>query len=85
MQKENVISLRLATVFRMSPRMRLDLLVNDFVFRAFFDRFIVLYESHFKRNYIHIQDVSGAFIHSINNFDKMKSEIYNVGLLMLTY
>lgn len=80
MQKENVISLRLATVFGMSPRMRLDLLVNDFVFRAFFDRFIVLYESHFKRNYIHIQDVSGAFIHSINNFDKMKSEIYNVGL-----
>ncbi len=80
MQKENVISLRLATVFGMSPRMRLDLLVNDFVFRAVFDRYIVLYESYFKRNYIHLQDVSGAFIHSINNFDKMKSEIYNVGL-----
>ncbi len=80
MQKENVISLRLATVFGMSPRMRLDLLVNDFVFRAVFDKFIVLYESHFKRNYIHLSDVSRAFIHSIKNFEKMKSEIYNVGL-----
>ncbi len=80
MQRENVISLRLATVFGMSPRMRIDLLVNDFVFRAVFDKFIVLFESHFKRNYIHLSDVSGAFIHSINNFDKMKSEIYNVGL-----
>ena len=80
MQKENVISLRLATVFGMSPRMRVDLLVNDFVFRAVFDKFIVLYESHFKRNYIHISDVSNAFLHSINNFDSMKSEIYNVGL-----
>ena len=78
--KLNSVRFRLATVFGCSPRMRLDLLVNDFVFRALFDRFIVLYESHFKRNYIHIQDVSGAFIHSINNFDKMKSEIYNVGL-----
>ena len=80
MQKENVISLRLATVFGMSPRMRLDLLVNDFVYRAVYDKFIVLYESHFKRNYIHVSDVSKAFIHSINNFEKMKSEIYNVGL-----
>ncbi len=80
MQKENVISLRLATVFGMSPRMRIDLLVNDFVFRAIFDKFIVLYESHFKRNYIHLSDVSAAFIHSINHFDKMKSQIYNVGL-----
>ena len=80
MQKENVISLRLATVFGMSPRMRLDLLVNDFVYRAVNDKFIVLYESHFKRNYIHVSDVSKAFIHSINNFENMKSEIYNVGL-----
>ncbi len=80
MQRENVISLRLATVFGMSPRMRLDLLVNDFVYRAVYDKFIVLYESHFKRNYIHVSDVSNAFIHSINNFEMMKSEIYNVGL-----
>ena len=65
------ITLRLATVFGISPRMRLDLLVNDFTYRAVFDRFIVLFESHFKRNYIHIRDVARVFIHCINNFEKM--------------
>jgi len=74
------ITLRLATAFGVSPRMRLDLLVNDFVYRAVYDRFIVLFEAHFKRNYIHVRDVAGAFIHSINNYDKMKGEPYNVGL-----
>ena len=57
MQYENVISLRLATVFGMSPRMRLDLLVNDFVYRALNDKFLVIFESHFKRNYIHVRDI----------------------------
>jgi nucleoside-diphosphate-sugar epimerase len=76
----NSITLRLATVFGVSPRMRLDLLVNDFTYRAVFDRFIVIFEPHFKRNYIHIRDVSGAFIHCIDNFAKMKDEPYNVGL-----
>ena len=80
MQFENAISFRLATVFGMSPRMRLDLLVNDFTYRAVYDRFIVLFESHFTRNYIHVRDVSGAFIHALNNFSGMKSNIYNVGL-----
>ena len=80
MEHENFISYRLATVFGMSPRMRLDLLVNDFVYRAFYDHFVVLFESHFKRNYIHVRDVAGAFIHGINNFESMKNEIYNVGL-----
>ena len=80
MQKENAISLRLATVFGMSPRMRIDLLVNDFVFKAIKDRYIVLFESHFKRNYIHVRDVCRAFIHSINNMTSMKSNIYNLGL-----
>jgi len=80
MSKSNVISLRLATVFGMSPRMRMDLLVNDFVYRAIKDKFIMLYESHFKRNYIHLSDVSKAFLHSINNFDNMKNNIFNVGL-----
>jgi len=76
----NSITLRLATVFGISPRMRLDLLVNDFVYRAVNDRFIVLFESHFKRNYIHIRDVARAFIHCLKNFEKMKNEPYNLGL-----
>lgn len=76
----NGITLRLATAFGVSPRMRLDLLVNDFVYRAVYDRFIVLFEAHFKRNYIHVRDVANAFIHSLNHFDKMKNEPYNVGL-----
>jgi len=74
------ITLRLATAFGISPRMRLDLLVNDFTYRAVYDRFIVLFEAHFKRNYIHVRDVTNAFIHSLNHFDKMKNEPYNVGL-----
>ena len=76
----NSISLRLATVFGMSPRMRLDLLVNDFTYRAVNDRFIVVFEGHFKRNYIHVRDVARAFIHAIDNFETMKNEPYNVGL-----
>ena len=80
MEHGNFISYRLATVFGMSPRMRIDLLVNDFVYRAFYDGFVVLFESHFKRNYIHVRDVSRAFNHAINNHDVMKQEIYNVGL-----
>jgi nucleoside-diphosphate-sugar epimerase len=76
----NAISLRLATVFGMSPRMRLDLLVNDFVYRAYHDRFIVLFEAHFKRNYIHVRDVARAFLHAIEHFDSMKGGPYNVGL-----
>ncbi len=80
MQHPNTIGFRLATVFGMSPRMRIDLLVNDFVYRAVYDRFVVLFEPHFKRNYVHVRDVTNAFIHGINNFDKMKGQIYNVGL-----
>ena len=80
MQYENAISFRLATVFGMSPRMRIDLLVNDFTYRAVNDRFVVLFESHFKRNYIHVRDVSRVFQHALNNHDSMKGEIFNVGL-----
>lgn len=76
----NCITLRLATVFGIAPRMRLDLLVNDFTYRAVTDRFLVLFESHFKRNYLHVRDVAMAFIHCLNNFEKMKNEPYNVGL-----
>ena len=80
MERENSVSFRLATVFGMSPRMRIDLLVNDFTYRAVNDRFVVLFESHFKRNYLHIRDVSRVFQHALNNHEAMKGEIYNVGL-----
>ncbi|MFC1982111.1 NAD-dependent epimerase/dehydratase family protein [Chloroflexota bacterium] len=76
----NAITLRLATVFGVSPRMRLDLLVNDFTYRAVTDRFVILFEAHFKRNYIHVRDVARAFIHCLDNFDRMKDESYNIGL-----
>ena len=76
----NAITFRLATVFGMSPRMRMDLLVNDFTYRAFKDRFIVLFEEHFRRNYIHIRDVTKAFIFGIDNYERMQGEPYNVGL-----
>jgi len=80
MEFSNFISFRLATVFGMSPRMRMDLLVNDFCYRAVNDKFIVLFESHFKRNYIHVADVAKAFTHGIDNFETMKGNVFNVGL-----
>jgi nucleoside-diphosphate-sugar epimerase len=80
LERGNSISFRLATVFGMSPRMRLDLLVNDFVYRAVTDRAVVLFEAHFKRNYIHVRDVARVFLHGICNFDSMRDKPYNVGL-----
>lgn len=76
----SAISFRLATVFGMSPRMRMDLLVNDFVYRAMNDSFLVLFEEHFRRNFIHLRDVVNAFVFGIKNFDSMKGQPYNVGL-----
>lgn len=76
----NVISLRLATVFGMSPRMRLDLLVNHFVYAAVTDGYLVIFEKDFKRNYIHIRDIADCFIHCIENAEQMAGRIYNVGL-----
>jgi len=80
MEHGNAVSFRLATVFGMSPRMRLDLLVNDFCYRAVHDRFVVLFEGAFKRNYVHVRDVARVFEHGIEHFDLMKGQIYNVGL-----
>ncbi len=80
LERGNSISFRLATVFGMSPRMRIDLLVNDFVYRALNDRAVVLFEPHFKRNYVHVRDVARAFLHGIANFEEMRNEAYNVGL-----
>jgi nucleoside-diphosphate-sugar epimerase len=80
LDRENSITLRLATVFGMAPRMRIDLLVNDFVYRAVNDRFVVLFEAHFKRNYIHIRDVARAFLHAMDKFAEMRGRPFNVGL-----
>lgn len=76
----NGISFRLATVFGMSPQMRLDLIVNDFVYRALFDSALIIFEGSFRRNFIHIKDVSRAFMHGIENYDLMNNEPYNIGL-----
>jgi len=76
----NSLTFRLATVFGASARMRVDLLVNDFVYRAVHDRAVLIFEGHFKRNYIHIRDVARAFLHAIANFSAMKGKPYNVGL-----
>lgn len=76
----NTISLRLATVFGLSPRMRLDLLVNHFVYAAVTDRYIVIFEKHFKRNYVHIRDVADCFIHCIGHAKQMIGRPYNCGL-----
>lgn len=80
MKHPNAISFRLATVFGMSPRMRIDLLVNDFTYRAVHDRAVTLFESHFKRNYVHVRDVSRVFRHALGNIQTMKGQIFNVGL-----
>lgn len=80
LERGNSLTFRLATVFGASPRMRIDLLVNDFVYRAVHDRAVVIFEGHFKRNYIHIRDVTRAFLHAIENFESMQGKPYNVGL-----
>ena len=76
----NSLTFRFATVFGASPRMRLDLLVNDFVYRAVFDKTAVIFQGEFKRNYIHIRDAAAAFIFAIEHFEEMKGKPYNCGL-----
>jgi len=78
--KGNGVSLRLATVFGVSPRMRTDLLVNDFVYKSVVDGYLVLFEAHFKRNYIHVQDIARTFQFIIENYEKCKGHAFNVGL-----
>lgn len=80
MERGNAVSLRFATLFGMSPRMRLDLLVNDFVHRALRDRCVVLFEADAKRNYLHVRDAAEAFSHVLDNWALMKGGVYNVGL-----
>jgi nucleoside-diphosphate-sugar epimerase len=76
----NAVAFRLATVFGVSPRMRVDLLVNDFTYKAYKDGYLVLYESHFKRNFLGIEDVARGMLFAIANFSRMKGETYNFGL-----
>ena len=80
LDSKRAITIRLATVFGMSPRMRMDLLVNDLVYRAMTDKFLVIFESHFIRNYIHVRDVANTFLFLIENYEKCVGNVYNVGL-----
>jgi nucleoside-diphosphate-sugar epimerase len=80
LKRGNGVVLRLATVFGVSPRMRQDLLVNDFVYKSVVDGYLVLFEGHFKRNYIHVQDIAQTFLFMIENYDRCKGQVYNVGL-----
>ncbi|MCH5197584.1 MAG: NAD(P)-dependent oxidoreductase [Oscillospiraceae bacterium] len=76
----NSVTFRFATLFGASPRMRTDLLVNDFVYRAVFDRSLIVFEGNFKRNYLHVRDAARAFMFAMDNFDKMNGQTYNCGL-----
>jgi nucleoside-diphosphate-sugar epimerase len=76
----NVIALRLATLFGMSPRMRLDLLVNHFVYAAVTDGYLVIFEKDFKRNFVHVRDVADCMLHCMANATRMAGQVYNVGL-----
>ena len=80
LDRGNCVTFRFATLFGTSPRMRLDLLVNDFTYRAVMDRFVVLFEPHFRRNYLHVRDGARAFRHALANYEQLKGRPYNVGL-----
>lgn len=79
MRKGNAVAYRFATAFGLSPRLRLDLLPNDFVFNAIKNKYLVVYDKHFKRTFIHVRDIISAYIFGMENFDKIKNEIYNIG------
>jgi len=85
MEERNTISWRFATAFGVSPRMRLDLLINDFTYKALTQGYLVVYESHFMRTFIHVHDMGRAFLFGIENQDKMAKNIYNVGSEKMNY
>ena len=84
-ERGNVIAYRFATAFGISPRMRLDLLVNDFVNKCLRDGYLVVYEKHFMRTFIHVEDIAKSFIFGIENLDKMVDNVYNVGSDSMNY
>ncbi len=80
LSRENAVSFRLATVFGLSPRMRLDLLVNHFVWAAVTDGYLVIFEKEFRRNFVHIRDVADAFVFALENAGRLSGKAYNLGL-----
>lgn len=80
LERENSIALRFATLFGASPRMRIDLLVNDFTYRAIYDRAVLVFEGHFRRNYLHVRDAAAAFVHCADKFESMRGQAFNAGL-----
>lgn len=85
MKKPNYIIYRFATAFGLSHRPRLDLMINDFVYQTLFNKFMLVYEKDFRRTFIHVRDMARAFLHGIENFNRMKNQIYNVGNEKLNY
>ncbi len=79
MRKGNAVAYRFATAFGLSPRLRLDLMPNDFVFNALKNKYLVVYDKGFKRTFIHVRDIVSAYMFGINNFENMKNEVYNIG------
>ncbi|MGC9332486.1 MAG: NAD-dependent epimerase/dehydratase family protein [Bacteroidales bacterium] len=85
LEERKTIAWRFATAFGVSPRLRLDLLINDFTYKAFTQGYLVVYEKHFMRTFIHVHDMGRVFIFGINNQDKMINQVYNVGNEKMNY
>ena len=85
MERGNCVSFRFATAFGLSPRLRLDLMVNDFTYQALVQNYLLVYEKHFRRTFIHVHDMARAVVHSLDNFDNMKNEVYNCGHESMNY
>jgi nucleoside-diphosphate-sugar epimerase len=79
LNRNNSTAFRFATAFGVSPRLRLDLLINDLTYKALTEGYAVIYESHFMRTFVHVKDIARVFLHSINNMDIMRNNVYNVG------
>jgi len=75
----NVVAYRFATTFGLSPRLRLDLLVNDYCYQAVQNRSLIVYEAHFQRTFIHVHDIARAFVNALDNYDTMRDQVYNCG------
>jgi nucleoside-diphosphate-sugar epimerase len=84
-EREGTISLRFATAFGLAPRLRLDLMINDFTWQALHNRFLVVYEKHFRRTFLHVRDIASAIVHAIEHPDRMVHDVYNVGHESLNY